>query len=572
MQFVRWRRSPVLMVLFALVVTTLVPSLGGTQVVDAASPAGTSKYVPVEHVRLADTRLASRFGYRKIDAHTIRVKAAAVGGIPSNATAVVVTITAVASRGAGVVGAYPTGMTPPADRLLPLNVVLTGPRQTRSNTVTVKLGAAGTFDIRTTVTTDLWVDVVGAYAPVSGPTAEGRFVPLSGTHRVATSLAVAAKGTRTLNLAPAGVPANATGAVLALSVERSHKGYWTAYANGARRPATIDVFLDADAQTRSNQTIVPLNGVNSLVQLFSTNGGHVTVDVVGYYTGLSHPVSIDGQFVPINPIRRLDTRLIAPLAPFGPSTFEFKVVTTALPTQSFAANLYASDSWDAGTVVTRPAGVNTAAMPAARLDTARFRVATHFMGRGSSRGVAITVNKGAHLVVDLEGYFLGSRPTARLAAVKNRAIKPTAVVAVKWSDAAGAHLASVQTSTTNTSADMTRIADKGIAAAWKGWSTLAKRGNTVLFAHRTSKGGIFRYLNTMKPGQIFSLKGADGRWYNYRVTRVGVTTPTFANITNMATPYPPVTAQLIACSKSDGTPTSLSYRIVVTGILISVTG
>ncbi len=572
MHLVRWRRRSLLLSLIALVVTTLVPSFGNAPVVQAASPAGTSKYVPITHVRLADTRLATRFGYKKIDARTIRVRAAGVGGIPANATAVVVTITTVASLGAGVVGAYPSDMTPPTDALLPLNVVVTGAGQRRSNMVTIRLSPTGTFDIRKTVATDLWVDVVGAYAPVAGPTADGRFVPLSGTRRAAASLSVAAKGTRAVNLAPTGVPASATAAVITITVERSHKGIWTTYANGRRRPATIDVSLDANGQTRSNQSIVPLNGIDSYIRLFSSDGGRVTVDVVGYYTGRTHPRSIDGQFVPRNPVRRLDTRVTHAIAPFGPSTFEFKVVTTTLPVQSFAANLYSTDSWDGGSVVTRPAGVNASASPAARLDTSRFKVATHFMGRSSSRGVAITVNKGAHLVVDLAGYFLGSRPTATIAAVRNPSIKPTPVVAVRWADAAGAHLSTVQTSASNTTNDMTRIADRGIAAAFNGWSTLAKRGNTMLFAHRTSRGGIFRYLNTMKAGQIFSLKGADGRWYNYRITRTGVTTPTFNNIASMSTPYPPVTAQLIACSRPDGTPTSLSYRIVVTGMLVGVTG
>jgi sortase (surface protein transpeptidase) len=94
----------------------------------------------------------------------------------------------------------------------------------------------------------------------------------------------------------------------------------------------------------------------------------------------------------------------------------------------------------------------------------------------------------------------------------------------------------------------------------------------MLFGHRTSNGGMFRYMHTMRTGQTFSLKGGDGRWYHYRIVRVGVTTPTFSNIAAMSTPYPPVTAQLIACSKRDGTPTSLYYRLVVTGILVSVTG
>jgi hypothetical protein len=209
-------------------------------------------------------------------------------------------------------------------------------------------------------------------------------------------------------------------------------------------------------------------------------------------------------------------------------------------------------------------------MLAARLALPRDTITTAFVGRASNRGVAITSDKGAQLVVDLQGYFVGPTSTATLAPVKNRGFVPTPVVAVKWTDATGVHTKPVEASRTNTSNDMTRIADKGIAAAFKGMSTLDKKGNTMLFGHRTSHGGMFRSLNTIKVGATFSLKGADGHWYHYRVTRVATTTPVFSNIANMATPYPPITAQLIACSKRDGTPTSLSYRIVVTGMLIAV--
>ncbi|MEN9823340.1 MAG: Sortase domain, partial [Actinomycetota bacterium] len=92
-----------------------------------------------------------------------------------------------------------------------------------------------------------------------------------------------------------------------------------------------------------------------------------------------------------------------------------------------------------------------------------------------------------------------------------------------------------------------------------------------VFAHRTDAGGPFRYIDQMAPGDSFSLIGADGRSYNYVVMSENVTVPSYWNIYGLATLYPPITAQLIACSKADGSPTSLSYRLVITGRLVSIT-
>ncbi len=569
MSSMRWRRFSLISLLCGVLIAPAVPGLAG-QAAAATLPQYTSHFVAIPHARLADTRLGSRFGYNPSDSRTVVVKATGLKGVPADATAVVVNVTGIASRGPGVVSVYPRGFTPPVDSKLTPNVVFTAAGQTRTNLVTVRLGTGGAFAVRRTVGADITIDVVGAYAPVSPAdpaVADGRFVPLTGTRRVLTAGAVAKGTSRAVDLAPGGVPATATAALVTITAKAA-KGSWVAFPTGSPRPVAFDLYVDANLATRANQTIVPLNGTDSTINLFSAAGGTANVDVIGYYTGTSDAVSTDGLFVPINPLRRLDTRVNRPLAPMGPVTFEFSLVNPGVDVRGFVGNLYVSDSWDAGVVVTRPAGAASLSMPAVRIDAPRLTTSTHFTGRNSSRGVAITADKGAHMVVDVEGIFLGTRPVAVNLPVKNPTFAATAVTAVRWADAAGTHVSAVQASTTNTSNDMTRIADKSIVAAFKGMSTLAKKGNTMLFAHRTTHGGIFRYLNTMRVGGTFSLKGADGHWYHYRITRIGTTTPVFNNIANMATPYPPVTAQLIACSKADGTPTSLNYRIVITGMLV----
>ena len=52
---------------------------------------------------------------------------------------------------------------------------------------------------------------------------------------------------------------------------------------------------------------------------------------------------------------------------------------------------------------------------------------------------------------------------------------------------------------------------------------------------------------------------------------VAVTVPTYSAVNALSAMYGPITAQLVACSKADGSPTSLKYRITVTGRLVSVT-
>lgn len=565
MHFARWRRLLMLIVLCGALVSEILPNpVLPHPVVEAGEtpPAGASQYVALAPGRLADTRTPA-FGFSRPTSKTFRVKVAGRLGVPLNATAVVVNVSIMSTAGAGGIAVRATGSTYQVEH----DVLATGPGQSVTNLVHVKL-AYGSIDLTPTVGMQFAVDLVGAYVPVTGTVTEGRFVSFSTSRRATTSKVVAPLTATSIDLAAAGVPAGAQAAMVTLTAEQSPKGTWVAFPRN--KPGAWSLVLDAAGQTRSNQTIVPLEGGTS-IKVFAQSGGRLTVDVVGYYTGAGVPDSIEGLFVPMHHLRRFDSRPSRTIAPMGPVQFEFSPGTT-LQVAAVVANLYTFDSWDAGAIVTRAAGVNASPMPVATIRSPRQALATHFVARTSTRGIAIKSSAGAHMVVDVEGVFLGPRPTATIAAVKNRTIAPTPVVQVKWSDAAGTHIRSVEASTTNTSNDMTRIADKGIAAAFKGMSTLAKKGNTMLFGHRTSRGGMFRYMHTMRTGQTFSLKGADGRWYHYRIVRVGVTTPTFNNIASMSTPYPPVTAQLIACSKRDGSPTSLYYRLVVTGILVSVTG
>ena len=112
------------------------------------------------------------------------------------------------------------------------------------------------------------------------------------------TLVVAVAGTN-------GIPANATAAVLNVTVTQPDAGgFTTVYPTGNDLPTTSTVNVDGPGQTRAAFATVPL-GSNGSVSVFSERGSQIIVDVVGYY---GPAVSAAGRLVPLAPSRILDTR------------------------------------------------------------------------------------------------------------------------------------------------------------------------------------------------------------------------------------------------------------------------
>lgn len=562
------RRSALLVSLFCLAVTGLVvPAVGTAQ---AALPSGTSAFSAVARLRVADTRAGHQTGFTRINSTTVRVPLGTK--VPAGTTTVVLNVTAFNSAGFGGVTVYPAGTVLPGTA----HVVLTAKGQTRTAMVHVRLGTSKSVDIKSTVGAGLIVELVGAYTAMGSATSAraGRFAALPGPRRALTNVNIGPGNSTVTDLSLVGVPAGASAAVLVLSSEAGNPGAWLAYADGTTRPAGIDLWLDAKGQRRSNQTIVRLKPGQTRVRVFSQAGGRITVDVVGFYTGATAASTSSGLFLPptsATPYRRVDTRKMSTLAPMGPTVVEFQPGTPQV-VQGVVGTARLLGSWNAGTAVTRPSGVSgQPAMPVARLTVPRDNISMPFYARTSSRGVAVTLNSGSHLIVDVAGWFIGERPTAVLAPTKVNLVTSTNVTHLRWRDAAGTHVKQIDVSSANDSVTTTLVANRGNVVGYKGLSTLGRPGNTMLFAHRTSAGGPFRYINTIPVGATFSIRGVNGKWHNYKVVNRQVTSPFYSRISGIASLFPPITAQLVACSKPDGTPTSTSYRLVVTGILVSIT-
>jgi uncharacterized protein YkwD len=367
-----------------------------------------SRYVPVGPSRLADTRSPGAFGFTRLDGSTIRVKVAGMGGVPADASAAALTVTATDAAAAGFVTVYPTG----TERQQTANVNFNGPGEIVANGAIVALGDGGSVDIFVAGGAGIVVDVSGAFLPSPGNVAAGRFQAApGGATRVLDTResggALGAGSTRRI-ARPAFVPADAVAVVVNLAIDQSGgAGFITAWPAGQARPATSVLNTERRMQTRSAMSIVPVtpNGFD----VYSMSGGHIIVDVAGYFTGPSAGAASTGLFVPVAPKRILDTRQQSPLGN-GVALQPGWTVEVPAPVAGSALvyNLATTDARGPGFITAYPAGnarATTANVNAIGPGTAVANLAVTAM---SSRGIALYSLSGEHAVVDMTGYFTGS--------------------------------------------------------------------------------------------------------------------------------------------------------------------
>jgi len=242
--------------------------------IDAPSGASVGRFVPADPVRILDTR---RTGQRGISELRVPLPV----GVPADATAVAVNLTAVDAADVGFAGyltAYPAGGVRPDTSVVNTD----GHNPTRANTVFLPVTPDG-FVIFRFMTTDVLVDFWGWFTGPSAPSStDGLFVPQPPA-RVWDSRAsndpLHADGTLERAIAPAGsaaVVANVT------AVDSVDSGFFTVYPAGVPRPdvsslnagwrAPVAALTVARASTRG-------------VSLYSSAGAHVLVDVAGVFLG-----------------------------------------------------------------------------------------------------------------------------------------------------------------------------------------------------------------------------------------------------------------------------------------------
>ena len=368
-----------------------------------AAPLGSAAYVSVQPCRLADTRVGG--GYARLDALTVQIPARGVCGIPGNATSLALTLTVDRPQAAGYLSAWPADQARPVISNVNFDV-----GQIRANGSITRVDASGAFRVFTSVPANVIVDVVGAFVPASAAAA-GRFVarPSTRIYDSRSGAALAPGATRTLPL-PAGVPTDAVALALNVTItESAAPGFVTEFPAGRQMPTSSILNVDQPGQTRAAAGIFPASP--SGVALYLSGGGHIVVDLLGYFTGPSAGSGTDGLFTAYDPTRLLDTRGASPLGNSVPLYPGGGLELAVSQGGSIAYNVTSVDG-TGGYVTAYPAGTSRPNTSTVNSVGGRDIVANFAITQVSNRGLGFFSQSQTDLLADLQGWFSGPSATA----------------------------------------------------------------------------------------------------------------------------------------------------------------
>jgi hypothetical protein len=534
----------------------------------SAAPAGAGTFVPLPaQRRIADTRNPQVYPFVRLTDRRIRVGIHGVPGVPANATAAVLTVTVVNRSAYNFVTVYPAGAAVPEAS----NLNTTVRDEVAANLVTVQLGADGAVDIDAFDLCDLVVDLAGVYVPApTGFARGGRFVALPSAVRVIDTrqTSVLLPGQSVVVDVTSVVPADASSVVINLTTTGTLAwGFFTCYQLDAAAPSeTSNLNVNGPGQTRAAAAVVKLTTVGGVrgFKVWSYGGGHVIVDVAGYYTSDASPSSADGLFVPMPPQRILDTRKPGSLGRLWPAW----MVETAIPApastgaQAIVANVTAVDARGAGWFTVLAARTAMQVVSNVNVVAEHDTVPNHVISRISTAGLAVYSQSGAHVLVDMAGYFTGTPASPTEAPYVN---PPPPPIGPPW-------ILSVPKLGLNSwvyaSQNPNPIVNAGHSWHWTGTGSMGEFAHVSVFAHRTTHGGIFRNIHLLAPGDEMFIDTMDNRRYRYRVTRRDLTNSVTSNILFATRQFEETSLSLIACTKPNFQPTSTAFRIIVTGELV----
>jgi hypothetical protein len=263
-------------------------------------PAG-SGYQPAGNpVRLLDTRSGNGAPQGIVGAGgTVQLVVANRGGVPSNASAVVLNVTAASTQEYGYVTVFPCGAMPDTSNL---NFV-TG--QDVPNLVIAQLSPSGTVCLNTAGATHLIADLAGYFS------AGTDYQPTNPTRVLDTRNGTGGTSGRvqgSIELQVSGVPAGASAVALNVTAaDALADGFATVYPCGQGVPDASNLNFAAKQNIANSVIVQP--GANGKVCLFASQPTHFIADVTGYF---------QGGYTPVAPRRLLDSRTIPAPAPPPP--------------------------------------------------------------------------------------------------------------------------------------------------------------------------------------------------------------------------------------------------------------
>jgi Beta-lactamase enzyme family len=361
-------------------------------------------FVAMTPKRLLDTRSGT-----KVQADgTIDIDVRDLDGEDRELTAVALNITVTDAEATGFVTAFADG----TERPLASNLNQR-PGRVTPNLAVVPVGENGRVRIYSSTAANVIVDILGRWYTAGETATAGRFEQIvpSRLYDSRQGRAVLANGAVSVTVrGVAGIPRTGVAAV-AVNVTITNAiddGYWTIWPAGTKRPEASNINTSR-GDTIANTTLVPI-GRDGSISIFGSGGGHVIVDVVGWFTDETMSAASTGRFVVQTPTRVADSRLgvgMDRLWALGPATLPISGVagvpataTAVLGTLTYvdtSSNGYVTVRGDsAGRVAT------SAANPTAQLGA---WANTTVSAVGSGGAIVLEASGSSEMIVDLAGYF-----------------------------------------------------------------------------------------------------------------------------------------------------------------------
>jgi hypothetical protein len=407
-----------------------IPSDPPPSPVDPISIGAPSYYTPIPPTRICDTRPNNPSNLSgqaaQCNGHTLQpnqpetIQVTGLGGVPSDATAVVVNVTATNTQAPGYLTLYPAGTSPP----MASNLNWT-PGETVANQATIKLNSQGQLSMVSSAPTDAIIDVEGYYAPKGNgftsltptricDTRSNNPSNLSGQAAQCNGHSLQPNQPETIQVTGlGGVPSDATAVVVNVTATNTQApGYLTLYPAGTSPPMASNLNW-TPGETVANQATIKLNSQGQL-SMVSSAPTDAIIDVEGYYA------SGGSAFYPVPPTRIVDTRLGNPSglsgtalqyigSPIYPNTPYHVYLSGLLPPLTTAAVLNVtvpSVLGGPGYLTVYPQG--TPPPMASNLNWTPGEVVANqvTVGLGNTEEISFyTPQDFANLVVDLDGIF-----------------------------------------------------------------------------------------------------------------------------------------------------------------------
>ncbi len=365
-----------------------------------ALPAANRFYEPIIPTRDLDTRVA--FGVATSARTTVGVPVeVSLGPVPGDAEAVTLNVTITEPTAAGFATIYACGSTRPLASNLNFVAGATVP-----NLVIARVGDGDKVCIVTSASAHVIADVQGWF-----PT--GSYQPEPTPRRVLDTrqgAAVRLMAGRETPITPTTGSAGNSAIVANVTVtEPTTSGFVTVYPCGSPPPFTSNLNFTA-GQTVAN-LVVARSGVRGQVCARASTSTHLVVDVQGV-------IPEGAGYTPISPVRMVDTRApigVATQARVAPNqvTELLFPITSGIDSGAQAAimNVTVTDPVGAGFLTVFPCGTPRPVASNLNFVAGETRPNLVISGVGGNGRVCIIASTAAHVVVDLQGWFVGTPNT-----------------------------------------------------------------------------------------------------------------------------------------------------------------